>query len=190
MIGSFIQRVLALVLFTTVCIQASTLKADMSVNLLCSTEVTISFDEGAPVDTFLIEYRTGSWEISSVTIDLSRSAGKLIFDTTDGGKGIDVFQPFRTVSGNAKINNSNPVSDGGNIMELTFSSFKSGDRYMFSIDVDDQLSQSDLGQTRVTGGEMENAEVILGMKKEGGMNAMLTLVFDGNNQASVTKDTC
>ena len=68
----------------------------------CSDYIKVSFAEGAPVDKFKIENQSKNWQIKTMDIDLSSSKGRLIFDTISGGKGVEVFQPYQSVSGSAK----------------------------------------------------------------------------------------
>ena len=58
-------------------------------------DIVVNFVESAPKDRFVIE-NTGECEFENlvVEIDLSGSAGGLIFDTTATGAGVEVFQPF------------------------------------------------------------------------------------------------
>ena len=62
--------------------------------------VEIKFTESAPKDRFVIE-NTSKCDLNNMTleIDLSQSAGRLIFDTTATGAGVEVFQPFEVTEG-------------------------------------------------------------------------------------------
>lgn len=156
----------------------------------CDDLVTIHFEEGAPVDTFMIRNRSENLAISAVHIDLSRSSGRLIFDTTSGGDGVDVFQPYKTVSGSAKIAEPVSVGDGAQQISIRFESFPAGSDYTFSIDVDDQLTASELGQTRISGGEMEGAVANLDLVGDNEVSRRVTARFGKSNVARLKHDDC
>ena len=71
---------------------------------LAETAIEVRFIESAPKDRFIIN-NTSECNLSEFTfsIDLSESVGKLIFDTTEAGAGVEVFQPFEIVSGNIEL---------------------------------------------------------------------------------------
>jgi len=68
------------------------------------TTIEVRFIESAPKDRFIIK-NIGECNLSEFTfsIDLTESVGKLIFDTTEAGAGVEVFQPFEIVSGNIEL---------------------------------------------------------------------------------------
>lgn len=134
---------------------------------------TLQFVESAPRDRF--ELSIGADVLRSVTVDLRGSKGQLIFDTADGGTGVEVFQPLRDEGGTQ----AGDVADGAEVIKVALLDARAGGRAAFSIDVDDRLTASDLGQIRVTGGEMAGASATF--ETEGG--EMLVAVFDGNNRA-------
>ena len=113
--------------------------------LLCATpafaDIRVDFDEGAPKDRFTIQ-NVGACALdeATVTVDLSGSSGKLIFDVTGSGAGIEVFQPFEAVSGAELLTALPSVSDGDTAVSLTLRSLAPGERIAFTIDVDDTTS--------------------------------------------------
>ena len=116
------------------------------------------FAESAPRDRFEISNDSApDQRIQRLTLDLSGSAGQLIFDTIEGDTGVEVFQPFRIEPGESKLKGSPVVQDGSDRLTLDFTRFEPGQRFRFSNDVDDQLPASNLGQIRVSGREMEDA---------------------------------
>jgi hypothetical protein len=142
------------------------------------------FIESAPRDRFEIRNDSSAGQrIQRLTLDLSPSAGKLIFDTIEGGTGVEVFQPFRVETGEARLRGSPVIQDGSERLTLDFTRFEPGQRFVFSIDVDDQLSASDLGQIRVSGREMEGALLNAVFGPSGGAGAELQARVDGNNRA-------
>lgn len=152
----------------------------------CVHEVSMVFTESAPRDRFEIRNDSSSGQsIQRLTLDLSSSAGRLIFDTTAGGTGVDVFQPFRVESGEAKLQASLVIQDGSDRLTLDFTRFEPGQRFAFSIDVDDRLPASELGQTRVSGREMEGALMTAVVGPRGGAGTERQARVDGNNRAHV-----
>ena len=183
----FKSAVLTLSLLT---VNTSTANALSSRSDSCKTGIIISFSEGAPVDRFEIKNTSENWQIVDVEIDLSSSKGRLIFDTVSGGKGVEVFQPYKTVSGSAKIIKIITVKDGSDAMLLDFERFNSGQSYTFSIDVDDQLTSSELGQIRVTGSEMELAQANFTLESPKGERTKAQAIFNNQNQARLNDATC
>jgi hypothetical protein len=137
------------------------------------TGAALRFVESAPRDRF--ELRVGEIALRAVTVDLRGSAGRLIFDTVDGGTGVQVFQPLRDEGGTT----GGTVADGAEVIKVLLSDGAAGTRAVFSIDVDDRLATSDLGQIRVTGGEMAGAEA----RFETVQGKVFRAVFDSTNSA-------
>ncbi len=119
--------------------------------------VQIRFIEGAPKDRFVLT-NVGSCELetSTVKIDLSQSAGRLIFDVTEKGAGVEVFQPLEFVEGADALRQIPAVVDGQNTIELEIVSLAAGDKLAFTIDVDDTIGQREI---TVTESEIEGATV-------------------------------
>ena len=87
----------------------------------CVHEVSMVFTESAPRDRFEIRNDSSAGQrIQRLTLDLSPSAGKLIFDTIEGGTGVEVFQPFRIEPGEAQLKGSPVVQDGSDRLTLDF----------------------------------------------------------------------
>lgn len=152
----------------------------------CVQGVSMVFTESAPRDRFEIRNDSSTGQrIQRLTLDLTASAGRLIFDTIEGGTGVEVFQPFRIEAGDAKLKTTPVVPDGSDRLTLDFTRFDPGQRFGFSIDVDDQLSASDLGQIRVSGREMEGALLTVVIGANGGATREVQARVDGNNRARV-----
>lgn len=148
--------------------------------------VSLVFTESAPRDRFeVINDSSPGQRIQRLTLNLTGSAGRLIFDTAEGGTGVEVFQPFRVESGEARLSKTPVVKDGSDRLELTFTQFEPGQRLVFSIDVDDRLPASDLGQIRVSGSEMAGAllSVLVGPTSDAGREVQARV--DGSNRARV-----
>ncbi len=119
--------------------------------------VQIRFIEGAPKDRFVLT-NVGTCEIetSTLKIDLSQSAGRLIFDVTENGAGVEVFQPLEFVEGADALRQIPAVVDGQDTIALEIASLAAGDKLAFTIDVDDTIGQREI---TVTGSEIEGATV-------------------------------
>ncbi|CUH48723.1 hypothetical protein [Ruegeria atlantica] len=119
--------------------------------------VQVRFIEGAPKDRFVLT-NVGACEVkaSTLKIDLSQSAGRLIFDVTEKGAGVEVFQPLEFVEGAEALRQIPAVVDGQDSIELQIASLATGDKLAFTIDVDDTIGQREI---TVTGSEMEGATV-------------------------------
>ncbi|WP_170507793.1 aggregation factor core [Ruegeria arenilitoris] len=119
--------------------------------------VQIRFIEGAPKDRFVLT-NVGACEVdaSTLKIDLSQSAGRLIFDVTEKGAGVEVFQPLEIVEGVDALRQLPLVVDGQNTIELEIAALAAGDKLAFTIDVDDTIGQREI---TVTGSEIEGATV-------------------------------
>ncbi len=119
--------------------------------------VQIRFIEGAPKDRFVLT-NVGACEVeaSTVKIDLSQSAGRLIFDVAENGAGVEVYQPLEFVEGVDVLRQLPLVVDGQNTIELEITSLAIGDKLAFTIDVDDTIGQREI---TVTGSEIEGATV-------------------------------
>lgn len=119
--------------------------------------IEIEFVESAPKDRFVIA-NLGSCPLKEfiLELDLSQSTGMLIFDTTATGLGVEVFQPFEVAAGNI-VQIAAGVDDGDSRLALRIADLGTGNRAIFTIDVDDTLPRGELGQIRVTGSEISGA---------------------------------
>ncbi len=141
------------------------------------------FIESAPRDQFVFENLTDS-SIKSITLDLDDSVGALIFDTTESGAGVEVFQPFRIEAGNADLSMMPAPADGDTQLQLDFDSFPPKGSFAFSIDVDDQLTESDLGQIRVAGSEVAGALLQVTFADASGKLVLREAVFSAGARAT------
>lgn len=145
--------------------------------LPAAAQIEARFVEGAPKDTFTLINAGCALGATTVELEMSDSAGGLIFDTNEGGAGVDVFQPFETVSGNVV---SVAVSDGTGVLSLSVPDWPEGAEISFTIDVDDVLRHGDLGQTQISGGEIAGAEIRI---NAGGATEFG--VFDNTRRATI-----
>lgn len=163
--------------------------ATLSLSLchLAMANVEVGFVESAPKDRFVIK-NTGSCELTNLVMqfDLSGSAGKLIFDTTATGAGVEVFQPFEVRSGTLALSSGDDVKDGEQMLSISIPMLSPDTSVSFTIDVDDTLTNSDLGQIRVSGSEIEGGSVeLLTDSVSTGI-----AYFDNNSSATLELQPC
>ena len=125
--------------------------------------IEVSFIEDAPKDRFVI-INTSACTLADlqIMIDLGPSAGGLYFDTTGAGAGVQVFQPFEVAMGVVQLVDKNGereegVGDGQKALTVQIAHLAPGARAEFTIDVDDTVVNSRMGQSRVA-----TEEIILG----------------------------
>jgi hypothetical protein len=120
-------------------------------------DITVRFQESAPKDRFVI---SSSCAISdmAMSIDLTGSAGSLIFDVTAEGAGVEVFQPVEVQAGQASVP---AVRDGDQVLAFNVSALPATADVIISADLDDVLPQSSLGQIRVSGSELDGARIAI-----------------------------
>jgi len=159
--------------------------------------VEAGFIVGAPIDRLLVTNRShDGWQIKQLTWDLTLSAGKVIFDTTASGAGVQVFQPFRQLSAQdtrlaggqlsddtqlAVLAAEPTVTDGDQSLALVFRSFGPQQVFGMSIDVDDQIASREI---TVESNEMKGARLELVFAHEQNDDFTLTASFDDQARAS------
>ena len=94
-----------------------------------------------------------------VEFDLTSSVGRLIFDTTANGAGVEVFQPFEVREGEVRLLAENKVNDGERMLSVGIKKLSPDTSVSFTLDVDDTLPKSELGNIRVSGSEISNGQV-------------------------------
>ncbi|PWQ96515.1 aggregation factor core [Leucothrix arctica] len=149
--------------------------------------IEVSFIESAPKDRFVIN-NVGGCALDNLTldIDLSKSAGRLIFDTTSSGAGVEVFQPFEVREGAIKVTSPEGVKDGDSKLSISIATLPSGKSVSFTIDVDDTLPRSALGNIRVAGSEIENGMVKVSSKDV----KPTTALFSRASKATLVVPSC
>ena len=122
-------------------------------------DLQVRFDEGAPKDRFTITNTDGcSLGSAAITIDLRGSPFGLIFDVTDRGAGVEVFQPFELSQGGEYLNAYPEVLDGDNQITLDLNGLAAGASISFTIDVDDTVNNREI---TVSGTEILGAGVVV-----------------------------
>ena len=123
------------------------------------------------------------WQITAVSWNLSPSNGKVFFDVTDKGAGVEVFQPLRIVSkGNnaAKLAEPPVIKDGDQQLVMRFSQFTGQQQFAVTMDVDDQLGGREI---TVNSSEMSGAMLDVTFQGPADAEQRLTATFDGNARA-------
>ena len=145
--------------------------------------VLVRFVEGAPKDRFILQ-NVGSCDLETATIsiDLSTSAGQLIFDVTEAGAGVEVFQPLELAEGADALLERPTVTDGQDFVELKIDALGAGDIIAFTIDVDDTIGQREI---TVSGSEIDGALVSYVSRGENS-----TAVFSSEAQANLAVANC
>ncbi|MBT8459636.1 MAG: aggregation factor core [Boseongicola sp.] len=146
-------------------------------------DLSVRFVEGAPKDSFRIE-NTGTCDIAASTLrlDLSASQGALIFDVTDTGAGVEVFQPFEMVDGSTALNSIPTVLDGQSAIDLDIKTLAPGAVISFTIDVDDTVGQREI---TVSGSEIAGAMVSLERGR-----LLSTATFSSAARADIVFEDC
>jgi hypothetical protein len=148
--------------------------------------IEVNFIEGAPKDRFVIANK-GQCLLNAlrVDIDLTNTAGGLIFDTTATGAGVDVFQPFEVASGDIRLNGKASINDGDKVLSVTISSIAPGSSVSFTIDVDDTMPNSERGMIIVSASEIEGGIVTI---TKDTIDSSGT--FGRNSMASINMSSC
>lgn len=123
---------------------------------LAVADIDLRFQEGAPKDRFVIENNLCSLSNVTLTIDLSTAPAGLIFDVTEQGAGVEVYQPVELEQGSAVLTE---VTDGSQKLQLMLEEFRLGDELTVSADLDDTMPNSSLGQIRVADSEIAGVTV-------------------------------
>lgn len=125
----------------------------------CGPEVVIRFVDASP-DLFIIENKSlEAWTLLSLEFRMQNSRGRVVFDTDEGGPGANEPQQFAPVDNEVGLMGAPVVADGAEEMRLNFANFAAGRRFVFTIDVDDRLPDSQIDRAYVTGEEIAGAEV-------------------------------
>ncbi len=155
----------------------------------CQVVLIAKFTESAPHDS--VEFRNMSsdgWHVQSVLLTLDSSGGNLIFDTEEGGNGVEVYQQNHEESDSARPASIAKAADGDQSLQINFSDFPSGANYIFSINLDDQLAQSELGNVRVAGGEINGAALVAEIVSPDGTVENVDSTFGKDSRAIVKAD--
>lgn len=124
----------------------------------CGPRLIATFVEDA-ADLFALQNASEpGWSVVRVEVDLRGSGGALIFDVTDSGAGVSGWQPYAAAGGNAVVVGRTGVTDGDRLLSMAFGRFAPGERFAFTIDLDDTLPGGT--QTWIDGAELAGGRVI------------------------------
>ncbi|MGX9355828.1 aggregation factor core [Roseobacteraceae bacterium S113] len=155
--------------------------------LPAQADISVKFVESAPKDRFQIINLAGcAVGPVDLKIDLSKSAAGLIFDTSESGAGVEVFQPFELVEGRDSVAATGRVGDGDTTVSLKIAQMPADGVVAFTIDVDDTMTNSELGQIRVSGSEISGAEVSVAQAD----GTVMVQAFDARGRATVALADC
>ena len=134
--------------------------------------IEISFEGGAP-----------GTQLTQLTIDTDKrgdglSDGDCLFDTAPGGLGAYQSQPLTVVSQAGIDSVTWEVADGGTLLVFHFTGFDAGEKFVFSIDVDEMgfLSPNSLAE----GAEFEGTKLIANFSAPGQPALVGADIFEDN----------
>ena len=142
-------------------------------------DIVVTFFEGAPKDRFVLVNQGCELADYSLQINLATAPSGLIFDVTDAGAGVEVFQPVEVVAGSV---NMSAVTDGDQAVNLEIRTFAINETIVISADLDDTQADGALGQIRVAGSEIAGATL---MGSDGGLG-----IFDDTASARLATPSC
>ncbi len=160
----------------------------------CGAKVEIQFFD-SDGDIFRITNKSEApFALVSLLIRLTGSRGRLFFDTAEGGPGASMPEPFAPVVGAVESDvgflGATAVNDGDEQVSLRFSDFRPGREFMFTVDVDDRLENSDFGQAVISGDEIEGAGAEAGLILKGGRTSKVKGVFGTDGRALLKGGVC
>lgn len=156
----------------------------------CEPVASVQFSEAAPKDIFTIKNQSTDWTLTQVTLDLSSSHGKMLFDTAIGGSGENVAQPFERRAGSATLSTEPNIIDGDTALDLRFNGFGPGGDFQFTIDVDDTLPAGAKGPTMIGANELEGAMVRVTLQGTNGVTTNGIGRFGDTNEAMIELPVC
>jgi hypothetical protein len=146
-------------------------------------DLQVQFIEGAPKDRFVI-MNDGSCDLgpAKLTIDFAVSNAGLVFDVTDTGAGVEVFQPFEVTDGAQYLAEVPVISDGDQRATLSMTGLGPNEKIAFTIDVDDTNGTREI---TVTDSEISGTAVSLLMD-----STTYSAVMDIDAQVTIPTATC
>lgn len=155
----------------------------LSIPGMAASDIRVTFRDGAPKDTFAITNlsacASGPMDLQ---IDMTDSTGKLIFDVTGAGAGVEVFQPLEITQGTEFLAAIPGVQDGQKVLSFQITNLPANGAITFTIDVDDTIGAREI---TVNGSEMSGSALMV-------QTASLTsnAVFDTSAVAVVDTPPC
>ncbi len=156
----------------------------------CGAKVEIQFFD-SDGDIFQITNKSEApFSLVSLIIRLTGSRGRLFFDTAEGGPGASMPEPFAAVDGDVGFLGATAVNDGDEQVALRFSDFPPGRDFIFVIDVDDRLDNSDFGQAVISGDEIDGAGAEAVLRGKGGRTSKIKGLFGTDGRARLKGGVC
>jgi hypothetical protein len=145
--------------------------------------LVVYFTEGAPTDRFeFVNESACPLQDAKITVDLTASKGGLIFDVTETGAGVSVYQPFDVVEGAEALGNLPQVADGDTGLILEVDTLDTGAAIAFTIDVDDTIGSA---ATLVSEAEISGAGIMVEAR-----NQRISGFFGADASARVALPPC
>ncbi len=178
-------------ILTTAIGSAAVAVSFLALSTTAQADIRVLFREGAPKDSFELR-NTGGCALGpmELIVDLNGSAGSLIFDTQAQGPGVEVYQPFELVQGASLVREASELRDGGRAISLSITGLAPQQAVAFTIDVDDTLTESPLGQTRVAGSEIKGAKITARFDGTAALKPEVTARFDRDAVAVLPVSSC
>lgn len=146
-------------------------------------DIIVDFRDGAPKDRITITNAAAcATGPVTVTLDLGQAPAGLIFDVTNAGAGVEVFQPVEVVAGADLMVALSEVRDGDQTLTVTLRDLAVGGQVALTVDLDDTGGGREI---TVSGSEIAGAMVTVS-----GDTAMGQGAFDETGQARVILASC
>lgn len=112
-------------------------------------QLSATFVEGAPKDRLVLEH-TGDCTFgpAQLALDLTDTAGKLVFDVTAEGAGVEVFQPLEVETGLDALTDTPQVRDGDSRLLVNVAALTGNARIVLSFDLDDTIGAREITVAR------------------------------------------
>lgn len=149
----------------------------------CGPQVRVIFVEASP-DFFRVEFVDGTgFELTSLTLDLTSSAGRAYVDTAYDSRSAEKQNGI-------ELDPATHVADGDQRLILKFRDFRVGGRFNYLVDLDDQSSPSDRDMDHLTGGEINGATAIARLVRQDGEPEVVAGRFDAKGTALLAPKAC
>ena len=148
-----------------------------------TADLQVEFVEGAPKDRFVFT-NVGDCALGAgqFEIDFVNSSAGLIFDVTNEGAGVEVFQPFEITVGSEYLTSQPLITDGDQRAILDISGLGVTETIAFTIDVDDTI-----GTRAITVADSEISGTTVSLHTDG---STYSAVMETKAQALLSTPNC
>jgi hypothetical protein len=123
-------------------------------------DVSVRFIEDYPTDRFeFVQRDTCATGPVAFVVELAGAEAGLLFDTAENGAGFERAAPFTALENARRLVGTPVIEDGSTTLAVVLHDFAPGERFSFSIDLDDTRTDSFQGQTQVSEAEMTGVMV-------------------------------